>query len=83
MVVDFVICLFALVVVDLVEEALDLVLVVDEEENGLLVALLSCKRKINIVFDEILPSNMSSLEASPITTGGNPCKTYLFSYNTL
>ena len=67
-VVDFVICLFALVVVDLVEEALDLVLVVDEEENGLLVALLSCKRKINIVFDEILPSNMSSLEASPITT---------------
>ena len=80
-VVDFVVCLFVLVVVaDLVEEALDLVFVEDEEEDGLLVALLSCKRNINIVFDAIFPSNMSSLEASPITTGGNPCIIYLFRY---
>ena len=67
--VDFDVCLFVLFVVDvLVEGALDLVFVEDEEGDGLLVALLSCKRKINIVFDEIFPSNMSSLEASPITT---------------
>ena len=80
-VVDFVVCLLALVVVvDLVEGALDFVFVEDEEVDGLLVALLSCKRNINIVFDVIFPSNVSSLEASPMTTGGNPYIIYLFRY---
>ena len=76
--VDFVVCLFVLDVVDLVEAALDLAFVDEEEdEDGLLVALLSCKRNINIVFDVILPSKMSSLEPSPITTGGKPYKNIL------